>query len=106
MSEYALLIVGAVLVNNFVLSRILGICPFLGVSKKMGTALGMGGAVIFVMTLAGFVTSVIQHLLLKRLGMEYLQTIVFILVIAALVQIVEVLLQRFSETLYLSLIHI
>ena len=102
-SEYALLIVGAVLVNNFVLSRILGICPFLGVSKKMGTALGMGGAVIFVMTLAGFVTSVIQHLLLKRLGMEYVQTIGFILVIAALVQIVEVLLQRFSETLYRAL---
>ena len=103
MSEYALLIVGAVLVNNFVLSRILGICPFLGVSKKMGTARGMGAAVIFVMTLSGFVTSLINEYLLKRFKMEYLETIVFILVIAVLVQIVEVLLQRFSETLYRAL---
>ena len=100
LGEYLALIVGAVLVNNFVLSRILGICPFLGVSKKLKTALGMGGAVIFVMTLSGLVTSLIHHCVLKPCGMEYLRTIVFILVIAALVQIVEVLLQRFSPALY------
>ncbi len=103
LGEYLALIVGAVLVNNFVLSRILGICPFLGVSKKLKTALGMGGAVIFVMTLSGLVTSLIHHCVLKPCGMEYLRTIVFILVIAALVQIVEVLLQRFSLALYKAL---
>ena len=103
LGEYLALIVGAVLVNNFVLSRILGICPFLGVSKKPKTALGMGGAVIFVMTLSGLVTSLIHHCVLKPCGMEYLRTIVFILVIAALVQIVEVLLQRFSPALYKAL---
>ncbi len=103
LGEYLALIVGAVLVNNFVLSRILGICPFLGVSKKLKTALGMGGAVIFVMTLSGLVTSLIHHCVLKRFEMEYLRTIVFILVIAALVQIVEVLLQRFSPALYKAL---
>jgi len=103
LGEYLALIVGAVLVNNFVLSRILGICPFLGVSKKLKTALGMGGAVIFVMTLSGLVTSIIHHCVLKRFEMEYLRTIVFILVIAALVQIVEVLLQRFSPALYKAL---
>ncbi len=101
--EYLALIIGAVLVNNFVLSRILGICPFLGVSKKIKTALGMGGAVIFVMTLSGLVTSIINHLVLKRFEMEYLRTIVFILVIAGLVQIVEVLLQRLSPPLYKAL---
>ncbi|MBR4675038.1 MAG: RnfABCDGE type electron transport complex subunit A [Victivallales bacterium] len=103
LGEYLALIVGAVLVNNFVLSRILGICPFLGVSKKLKTALGMGGAVIFVMTLSGLVTSLIHHCVLKPFGMEYLRTIVFILVIAALVQIVEVLLQRLSPALYKAL---
>ena len=101
--EYLSLVIGAILVNNFVLSRILGICPFLGVSKKMETALGMGGAVIFVMTLSGLVTAIIQHFVLVPLHLAYLRTIVFILVIAALVQIVEVLLQRFSPTLYRAL---
>ncbi len=103
MREYLLLIVGAVLVNNFVLSRILGICPFLGVSKRLETALGMGGAVIFVMTLAGLVTACCNNFLLVPLHLEYMRTILFILVIAALVQIVEVLLQRFSMTLYKAL---
>lgn len=101
--EYAALIVGAILVNNFVLSRILGICPFLGVSKKTSTALGMGGAVIFVMTLSGFVTALVNHYLLVPYKMDYLRTIVFILVIAGLVQIVEVLLQKFSQPLYKAL---
>jgi electron transport complex protein RnfA len=103
MGEYFTLIIGAILVHNFVLSRILGICPFLGVSKKLSTALGMGGAVIFVMTLSGAATSLVNHLLLRGHGLEYLRTLVFILVIAALVQIVEVLLQRFSKPLYKAL---
>lgn len=101
--KYVTIIVGAVLVHNFVLSRILGICPFLGVSKRMKTAIGMGGAVTFVMTLSGVVTSLISHFILKRYEMEYLRTIVFILVIAGLVQIVEVLLQRLSPSLYKAL---
>ena len=101
--EYISLIIGAILVNNFVLSRILGICPFLGVSKKMDTALGMGGAVIFVMSLSGLVTAIIQHFVLVPLNLSYLRTIIFILVIAALVQIVEVLLQRLSPPLYKAL---
>ncbi|MBR6374604.1 MAG: electron transport complex subunit RsxA [Victivallales bacterium] len=103
LGEYLSLVVSAILVNNFVLSRILGICPFLGVSKKMDTALGMGGAVVFVMTLSGLVTAIIQHFVLVPMNLGYLRTIVFILVIAALVQIVEVLLQRFSPPLYKAL---
>lgn len=101
--EYILLIIGAVLVNNFVLSRILGICPFLGVSKRLDTAMGMGGAVIFVMILSGFVTALCDKYILVRYNLEYLRTILFILVIAGLVQIVEVLLKRFSEPLYRAL---
>ena len=101
--EYISLILGAILVQNFVLSRILGICPFLGVSRKIRTALGMGGAVIFVMTLSGLVTALINHFLLKPFSLGYLRTIIFILVIAALVQIVEVLLQRLSLPLYRAL---
>jgi electron transport complex protein RnfA len=101
--DYFSLIVGAILVNNFVLSRILGICPFLGVSKNTKTALGMGGAVIFVMALSGFATACVHQFILIPGQVEYLKTIVFILVIAGLVQIVEVLLQRFSETLYKAL---
>ena len=103
LKEYLTLILGAILVHNFVLSRILGICPFLGVSRKIKTALGMGGAVTFVMTSSGFATALIHHYLLKPYGLGYLRTIVFILVIAALVQIVEVLLQRFSVKLYRAL---
>lgn len=102
-ADYLGLIIGAILVNNFVLSRILGICPFLGVSKKLPTALGMGSAVIFVMTLAGFATALIHNYILVPRGLMYLRTIVFILVIAGLVQIVEVLLQRFSPPLYRAL---
>lgn len=102
-ADYLGLIIGAILVNNFVLSRILGICPFLGVSKKLSTALGMGGAVIFVMTLSGFVTALVQNFVLMPLDLMYLRTIVFILLIAGLVQIVEVLLQRFSAPLYKAL---
>lgn len=103
MNEYVTLMIGAILVNNFVLSRILGICPFLGVSKNLKTALGMGGAVVFVMTLSGLATASINRWLLQPHGIAYLQTIVFILAIAGLVQIVEILLLRFSQPLYQAL---
>ena len=95
--------IGSALVNNVVLSQFLGICPFLGVSKKVETAAGMGAAVIFVITLASFVTSVIDKVLLIPLHMTYLQTIVFILVIAALVQFVEMFLKKNMVSLYESL---
>jgi electron transport complex protein RnfA len=97
------LVIGAVLVNNFVLSRFLGICPFLGVSKRLGTALGMAGAVFFVMTLASATTSAVNRLVLLPYDLAYLQTIVFIVVIASLVQLVEIILQRFSPPLYRAL---
>ena len=97
-----LLIIGAVFVNNFVLCQFLGICPFLGVSKKTDTALGMGLAVIFVMGIASVFTWLIQKLLVLA-GIEYLQTIAFILVIAALVQLVEMVLKRFMPALYSAL---
>lgn len=93
----------SVLVNNFVLSRFLGICPFLGVSKKVETALGMGMAVTFVMVLASIFTYLIQKLILVNLGIEYMQTIAFILVIASLVQFVEMVIQKTSPTLYQAL---
>lgn len=99
---YFLLIIGAVFVNNFVLSQFLGICPFLGVSKKTDTALGMGLAVIFVMGIASVFTWLIQKLLVFA-GIEYLQTIAFILVIAALVQLVEMVLKKFMPSLYSAL---
>ncbi len=99
---YFLLIIGAVFVNNFVLCQFLGICPFLGVSKKTDTALGMGLAVIFVMGIASIFTWLIQKLLVVA-GIEYLQTIAFILVIAALVQLVEMVLKRFMPALYSAL---
>lgn len=106
--------VGAILVNNFVLSRFLGICPFLGVSKQVETAMGMGMAVTFVMTMAGILTWVVQYMILDpstsvfaMMGMDldlrYLQTIAFILVIASLVQFVEIFLQKVSPTLYQAL---
>lgn len=101
--HYILLIVGAALVNNFVLSRFLGICPFMGVSKRIDTAFGMGMAVIFVMTLASFVTWLINYYLLDPSGLQYLQTIAFILVIASLVQLVEMIIQRVSLPLYQAL---
>ena len=95
--------VGAILVNNFVLAKFLGICPFLGVSKKVETALGMGIAVTFVMTLASIITYLVQIAILNNFGLEYLQTIAFILVIAALVQFVEMFLKKSSPGLYEAL---
>lgn len=103
MAEYVLLIIGAVLVNNFVLTRFLGICPFLGVSKKLPTALGMCGAVIFVMTSASAVTWALQHLVLEKLGLGYLQTIAFILVIASFVQLVDIAMKKFAPPLHAAL---
>ena len=103
MSEYLILAFGAILAGNFVLSRFLGICPFLGVSKRLETAMGMSGAVIFVMTLASAVTWCIEHYILLPLRLGALQTLVFILVIATLVQLVEVILKRFAPPLYRAL---
>ena len=93
----------AILVENYVFVKFLGICPFLGVSKRVKTAVGMGVAVIFVMGLASAVTWAVQSLVLDRLGLEYLQTLTFILVIAALVQLVEMVLQKTSQALYKAL---
>lgn len=103
MGELLIIAVGSALVNNVVLSQFLGICPFLGVSKKVNTAAGMGGAVIFVITLASLVTSVIYKFILEPTGFEYLQTIVFILIIAALVQFVEMFLKKMMPPLYQAL---
>jgi len=103
MSGLILIFISAVLVNNFVLSRFLGICPFFGVSKQIETAIGMSMAVTFVMTVAGIVTWIIQYTILNPFGLSYLQTIVFILVIAALVQLVEMVIEKTSPTLYASL---
>ena len=103
MKELMLIIVGSALVNNVVLSQFLGLCPFLGVSKKTETAAGMGGAVIFVITLSSFVTGVIYQFILVPAHMVYLQTIVFILVIAALVQFVEMFLKKAMPSLYQAL---
>lgn len=100
--EYFLLIIGAMFVNNFVLSQFLGICPFLGVSKKTDTALGMGLAVTFVMGVASVITWCVQKALVA-LGVEYLQTIAFILVIAALVQLIEMVLKKYMPALYSAL---
>lgn len=101
--ELLLILIGSSLVSNVVLSQFLGLCPFLGVSKKVETAAGMGGAVIFVITLASGVAGCIFEYLLKPFNLEYLQTIVFILVIAALVQFVEMFLRRFVPSLYKAL---
>lgn len=103
MSDTLGLIVGAILVNNFVLSRFLGICPFLGVSNKVNTALGMAGAVTFVMVLASIATYLIQVYILDKLGIGFMQTITFILVIASLVQMVEIILKKISQPLYQAL---
>lgn len=103
MVSLLLILVSAVFVNNFVLARFLGICPFLGVSKKVETAMGMGMAVIFVMSVASVVTWFIQYFILIPFGIEYLQTIAFILVIASLVQLVEMIIQKTSPVLYQSL---
>lgn len=103
MTDLILIAIGSALVNNVVLSQFLGLCPFLGVSKKVQTASGMGVAVIFVITLSSFVTGLIDKFLLVKLDITYLQTIVFILVIAALVQFVEMFLKKFMPALYQSL---
>nr|WP_317282115.1 electron transport complex subunit RsxA [uncultured Sellimonas sp.] len=103
MKELFIIAVGSALVNNVVLSQFLGICPFLGVSKKIETAGGMGGAVVFVITIASFVTSLIYKFILLPLDVAYLQTIVFILVIAALVQFVEMFLKKAMPPLYQAL---
>lgn len=100
---YFTIIVGSIFVNNFVLSQFLGICPFLGVSKKTNTALGMGFAVIFVMSLASVFTYIVNEYVLVRLGLEYMKTIAFILIIAALVQSVEIVIKKFSPSLYSAL---
>jgi len=96
MADLLVILVSAIFVNNFVLARFLGICPFLGVSKKVETALGMGMAVTFVMTVAMVVTWFVQYFVLIPFGIEYLQTIAFILVIASLVQLVEMVIQKVS----------
>ncbi|MBQ9430041.1 MAG: electron transport complex subunit RsxA [Kiritimatiellae bacterium] len=102
--EYFLLIVSAILVNNFVLSKFLGICPFLGVSKKISTALGMSGAVIFVITIASAVTWCLEKWLLEPLGLaKFLETLSFILVIAALVQLIDIVMKRFAPPLHAAL---
>ncbi|MBR6307766.1 MAG: RnfABCDGE type electron transport complex subunit A [Lachnospiraceae bacterium] len=103
MKNLIVLSLGSALINNVVLSQFLGLCPFLGVSKKVKTALGMGGAVIFVITLASIVTGLIYKGLLVTFDLTYLKTIVFILVIAALVQFVEMFLKRFIPSLYSAL---
>ena len=101
--EYVLIFISAIFVNNIIFSQFLGICPFLGVSKKLETSLGMGAAVAFVMTLATIVTWLVQHYLLNPFGLGYLQTLAFILVIAALVQMVEIVLKKVSPALYQAL---
>lgn len=103
MNELFLIFISAILVNNFVLTRFLGICPFLGVSKRIPTALGMGGAVIFVMTLASVVTNLIYTYILEPFNLLFLEYLVFILVIASLVQSVELILQKVSPILYKAL---
>ena len=103
MKELLIIAIGSALVNNVVLSQFLGICPFLGVSKKVETASGMGGAVIFVITIASFIAGLIYKFILIPLHFEYLQTIVFILVIAALVQFVEMFLKKAMPALYNAL---
>ncbi|MDD5897466.1 MAG: electron transport complex subunit RsxA [Clostridia bacterium] len=103
MSNIMLIVIGSVLVNNYVMSQFLGICPFLGVSKKVETAVGMGMAVTFVMGLAALFTYFIQAYVLVPLHLEYMQTIAFILVIAVLVQIVEIALKKISPSLYQAL---
>lgn len=101
--EFFIIIISAIFVNNILLSQFLGICPFLGVSNKLSTATGMSGAVCFVITLATIVTYLVNQYLLVPFGLEFLQTIAFILVIAALVQMVEIILKKISPSLYQAL---
>jgi electron transport complex protein RnfA len=101
--EYIVILIAAVFVNNIVLSQFLGICPFLGVSNKVSTSVGMSGAVLFVMTIATMATYLLHQFLLVPMGLDYLRTITFILVIAALVQMVEIILKKVSPPLYQAL---
>jgi len=101
--EYLIIIISAIFVNNIVLSQFLGICPFLGVSTKVNTAAGMAAAVCFVMALSTMVTYLIQYYILVPLGIEFMQTLTFILVIAALVQMIEIILKKISPSLYKAL---
>lgn len=101
--EYILIIISAVLINNIVLAQFLGVCPFLGVSTRVNTALGMSGAVTFVMVIATIATYLIQTYILDKLGIAFMQTITFILVIASLVQLVEIILKKISPPLYQAL---
>ena len=101
--EYLLIFISAIFVNNIIVSQFLGICPFLGVSRKIDTALGMGAAVAFVLTLSTIVTWLVQTYVLNPLGLQYLQTLAFILVIATLVQMVEIILKKVSPPLYQAL---
>ncbi len=101
--EYILIFISAIFVNNIVLSQFLGICPFLGVSNKIETSLGMGAAVAFVLTLATIVTYLVQKFVLAPFGLQYLQTLAFILVIASLVQMVEIIIKKTSPALYQAL---
>jgi electron transport complex protein RnfA len=103
MMEYILIIISAIFVNNVVFAQFLGICPFLGVSNKVSTSMGMGAAVVFVITIVSLVVYLLQYYVLVPLGIEYMQTIVFILVIAALVQMVEIVLKKVSPALYQAL---
>lgn len=103
MNTYLTILIGSILVNNYVMNKFMGICPFLGVSKKVDTALGMGMAVTFVMTLASFMTWLVEHYLLVPLDLMYMRTIAFILVIAVLVQVVEMALKKLSFSLYQAL---
>lgn len=101
--DYLVIIISAIFINNIVLARFLGICPFLGVSKSISTSVGMGGAVLFVMTIATIVTFLIHHFILVPFGIIYLQTVAYILVIAFLVQVVEIVLKKVSPDLYQAL---
>ncbi|PKQ46892.1 MULTISPECIES: electron transport complex protein RnfA [Confluentibacter] len=101
--DYIIILIAAVFVNNIVLSQFLGICPFLGVSNKVSTSVGMSGAVLFVMTIATTVTYLLNQYVLIPVGLDYLRTITFILVIAALVQMVEIILKKVSPPLYQAL---
>ncbi|MEG0655755.1 MAG: Rnf-Nqr domain containing protein, partial [Mucinivorans sp.] len=101
--EYFVIVISAIFVNNIILAQFLGICPFLGVSSKVSTSLGMGAAVTFVITIAAIAAYLLQYYVLVPLGIEYMQTIVYILVIAALVQMVEIMLKKVSPALYSAL---
>lgn len=101
--EFFIIIIGSIFVNNIILAQFLGICPFLGVSSRVGTSLGMGAAVTFVMAIASIAAYLLQYYILVPLGIAYMQTIVFILVIASLVQMVEIILKKVSPALYQAL---